>query len=84
VGLLYYQLNHHSTESIVKRRRNPRLIIESELSYSAKRKAIEHRKTDSGHAVLNCSRTCPNLNPVKVADTMKLVVLRRQTEGDFA
>jgi len=75
---LYYQLNHHSTESIVKTRRNPGLIREEELSYSAKRKAIEHHQTDRCHTILHHPDLSESLNPAKaIAEVERLMVLRR-------
>ena len=75
---MYYQLTRHSTESIVKTRRNPRLIIEHELSYSAKRKAIEHHQTDRCHDPELHPELSESLDPAKViAEIERLMVLRR-------
>jgi hypothetical protein len=81
VGRLYYQLNHHSIESIVKTRRNPRLIREYELSYSGKaerdRASSNPLLPDGPGLRFGLART--TLNPAKViGEIKKLIVLGRK------
>jgi hypothetical protein len=48
------------------------------LSYSAKRKAIEHHQTDRCHTILHHPDLSESLNPAKaIAEVERLMVLRR-------
>jgi hypothetical protein len=75
---LYYQSKCHSTESIVKRSRNPRLIREYEFSNGGEGKGDLSIIRPPPHDPELRPEASENLNPVEaIAEIKKLMVLRR-------